>query len=48
MFQRELTPFLPLMPRRDDYAPNWETVIRIREELEASLEEEAATTKERA
>ena len=48
VFQRELTPFLPLMPRRDDYAPNWETVIRIREELEASLEEEAATTKERA
>jgi len=47
VFQRELTPFLPLMPRRDDFAPSWETVIRIREELEASLEEEAAITKER-
>jgi uncharacterized Ntn-hydrolase superfamily protein len=48
VFQRELTPFLPLMPRREDYTPHWDAVIRIREELEASLEEEAATTKERA
>ncbi|HLA18674.1 MAG TPA: DUF1028 domain-containing protein [Dehalococcoidia bacterium] len=47
VFQRELTPFLPLMPRRDDYTPHWDAVIRIREELEASLEEETAMTKER-
>jgi len=47
VYQRELTPFLPLMPSRDDYTPHWETVIRIREELERSLEEETAIAKER-
>ena len=47
LFQREWVPFMPMAPRRDDYTPHWDAVIRIREELEASLEEEAAITKER-
>jgi hypothetical protein len=38
---------MPMMARREDYTPHWDAVIRIREELEASLEEEAAMTKER-
>jgi uncharacterized Ntn-hydrolase superfamily protein len=47
VFQREEIPFLPLMPRRDDFTPEWETVIRMGEEVAASLEEETAGTKER-
>jgi len=47
VFQREEAPFMPMMARREDYTPHWDAVIRIREELEASLEEEAAITKER-
>jgi uncharacterized Ntn-hydrolase superfamily protein len=40
-------PLRQVMPRRDDYTPRWEAVIRMREMLEASLEEEAAVPKER-
>ena len=47
VFQREWVPFLSMAPRRDDYTPQWEAVIRMREMLEASLEEEAAVVKER-
>jgi uncharacterized Ntn-hydrolase superfamily protein len=47
VFQREEAPFMPMMARREDYTPHWDAVIRIREELEASLEEEPAITKER-
>ena len=47
LFQREWVPLLPMAPRRDDYTPQWEAVIRMREMLEASLEEEAAVAKER-
>ena len=46
VFQSE-EPFRQMMPRRDDYTPQWEAVIRMREMLEASLEEEAAVAKER-
>jgi uncharacterized Ntn-hydrolase superfamily protein len=46
VFQRE-EPFLKAMPRRDDYTPQWEATIRMREMLESSLEEEAAATRER-
>jgi uncharacterized Ntn-hydrolase superfamily protein len=46
LFQRE-EPFRQMMPRRDDYAPQWEALIRMREMLEASLEEEATVAKER-
>ncbi len=47
VFQKEEVPFLPGMPRRDDYTPQWEAAIHLRDTLEASLEEEAATAKER-
>jgi len=47
VFQRELAPFMSMAPRREDYTPHWDAVMRIREELEASLEEEPAITKER-
>ncbi len=46
LFQRE-EPFRPMSPRRDDFTPQWEAVIRMREMLEASLEEEATVAKER-
>jgi len=46
VFQREELS-REMMPRRDDYTPQWEAVIRMREMLEASLEEEAAVAKER-
>lgn len=46
VFHRE-EPFRQMMPRRDDYTPQWEALIRMREMLEASLEEEAAVAKER-
>ncbi len=45
VFQRE-EPFLQAMPRRDDYTPQWEATIRMREMIESSLEEEAAATRE--
>jgi uncharacterized Ntn-hydrolase superfamily protein len=47
VFQREEEPFLKTMPRRDDYTPEWESVIRMHEMVEASLEEETASPKER-
>jgi uncharacterized Ntn-hydrolase superfamily protein len=46
VFQR-WEPFRETMPRRDDFTPQWEAVIRMREMLEASLEEETAVVKER-
>ncbi len=47
VFQREEEPFLSMAPRKDDYTPDWEASIRMREMLESSLEEEAAATRER-
>lgn len=44
---QQWVPLLPMAPRRDDYTPQWDAVIRMREMLEASLEEEAAATRER-
>ncbi len=46
VFQR-WEPFRQMAPRRDDYTPQWEAAIRMREMLESSLEEEAAATRER-
>jgi uncharacterized Ntn-hydrolase superfamily protein len=46
IFQRE-EPFYQMMSRRDDYTPQWEALVRMRELLEASLEEEATVAKER-
>ncbi len=47
VFQREQEPLLPMTPRKDDYTPDWEAAIRVREILESSLEEEAAAARER-
>lgn len=44
---QQWAPFREMAPRRDDYTPQWEALIRMREMLEASLEEEAAVAKER-
>ncbi len=46
IFQRQ-EPFLQTAPRRDDYTPQWDVVIRMHEMIETSLAEEAATVKER-
>jgi uncharacterized Ntn-hydrolase superfamily protein len=47
LFQQQWVPLLPMAPRRDDYTPQWDAVIRMQEMLEESLEEEAAATRER-
>ena len=46
VFQRE-EPYRQMMPSRGDYTPQWEALIRMREMLEASLEEETTVAKER-
>lgn len=40
VFQREWAPYLPMSPRRDDPIPHWDAVLRVRDQLEASLQEE--------
>jgi uncharacterized Ntn-hydrolase superfamily protein len=47
VFQREERPFMPMMPRRGDYVPHWDAVMRIRDEFEKSLELEETAAKER-
>lgn len=47
VFQREELPFMPMMPRRDDYIPHWDAVMRIRDEFEKGLELEETAAKER-
>jgi len=42
IFQR-IEPFLRMSPRRDDFTPDWEAVLRVREMIEESLQEDAAT-----
>lgn len=46
VYKREEVPFLQAMARRDDFTPAWEQVLRVREQLEQTLEEEE-TVKER-
>jgi len=46
VFQREEAPYMSIMPRRDDPAPEWDAVLRLRDALAASLEQEEATIKE--
>ena len=41
IYKREEVPFLNMMARRGDYIPHWETVGRIRDEIEQQLEEES-------
>jgi uncharacterized Ntn-hydrolase superfamily protein len=46
VYKREEVPFLPMMPRRDDPIPNWQTAVRMREAIEESLREEQLAAKE--
>ncbi len=41
IFQR-IEPFLRMSSRRDDFTPDWEAVLRVREMIEESLQEDAA------
>lgn len=41
IFQR-IEPFLRMSSRRDDFTPNWEAVLRVREMMEESLRDDAA------
>jgi hypothetical protein len=43
IYKREEVPFLNMMARRADFIPHWDTVARIRDEIEHQLIEEAAT-----
>lgn len=43
IYKREEVPFLNMMARRADYIPHWDTVGRIRDEIEQQLTEEAVT-----
>ena len=43
IYKREEVPFLMMMARRSDYIPHWDTVGRIRDEIENQLTKEAAT-----
>lgn len=43
IYKREEVPFLNMMARRADFIPHWDTVGRIRDEIEHQLIEEAAT-----
>ena len=46
VFQREEAPYMSIMPRRDDPAPQWDAVLRLRDAVAASLEQEEAAVKE--
>jgi len=39
VYQREEAPFLSMTPRREDYTPDWNSVLRIRDQIEESLQE---------
>ena len=43
IYKREEVPYLNMMARRADFIPHWDTVARIRDEIEHQLIEEAAT-----
>jgi len=46
LFISEGKPWLPLMPRREDFQPGWETVLRVAKEAEAALEAQAPLRKQ--
>ena len=46
VFQRELPFWQMMLPRRDDPVPHWDAVMRVRDEMESSLELEETATKE--
>ncbi len=46
VYMRERPFWQMMLPRRDDPAPQWDTVMRVRDEMERSLELEETTAKE--
>jgi len=46
VFQRELPFWQMMLPSRDDLVPHWDAVMRVRDEMESSLELEETATKE--
>ncbi len=46
VFLQEEAPYLELAPRRDDFTPGWEVVLRLREQIEQELEEQERAVKE--
>jgi uncharacterized Ntn-hydrolase superfamily protein len=43
VYEREMAPFVVGMPRRDDFTPFWDAVLQVRDAIESSLDDEAAT-----
>ncbi len=39
IYRREEVPFLSMMARRDDFTPQWDIVVRLRDQIAESLEE---------
>jgi len=48
VWRREHVPFLTVMPRRDDYVPMWENVLKVRDSIESQLEQEELAAEEPA
>lgn len=46
VFLREELPYMELAPRREDFTPSWQTVLRLREQIEQELEEQERAIKE--
>lgn len=46
VFLQEEAPYLELAPRRDDFTPGWEVVLRLREQIEQELDEKERAVKE--
>lgn len=42
VYTTEEIPFLQAMPRRDDFTPHWDAVLRVREAIEQDLDEKQA------
>ena len=42
LYVREAVPFQAVSPKRDDFTPNWEMVMRVRDAMEDSLSEKEA------
>ena len=42
LYKREQPFWQMMLPRRDDYIPQWDAVMRVRDSMENSLEEEEA------
>jgi len=47
LYKREEAPYLQMMPRRDDFTPHWQAMMRVHDEIEESLRDEEIAAKER-